>query len=364
MPAKPPRFGFPASARRVAHLSLEIAFCLLTGAATLLAGDLTEAQLQTAAKYSAARQGHSLLVLQHGLVMLEDYPNGHAAGESHKIYSGTKGFWALAALKAVDEGLIRLDEPVAGTLHEWQNDPGKSRITIRHLLNFTSGIDAANHLHGDGFQDRNGVALGIPQVAPCERAFIYGPAALQVFDEVLRRKLAPRRDSPTRYLERKVLAPLGFGPQRYLADARGNPLLATGFTLTASEWARMGRLILRGGDPVLSPELLALCFRGSDANPAFGFGFWNNLQAAEPGAREFDIENMLERKWEKQEWKNACICRDAPPDLVASIGSGYQRLFVIPSLDLVIVRQGANARFSDGDFLRHLLGAGQPGTGR
>ena len=40
---------------------------------------------------------------------------------------------------------------------------------------------------------------------------------------------------------------------------------------------------------------------------------------------------------------------------VAVVGSGYQRLFVIPSLDLVIVRQGTNAKFSDAEFLRKLL---------
>lgn len=356
MTASPPRFGFSASSRRVASCCHVAVIALLSGAATLPAGDLPEAQLRAAAAYSAARRGYAFLVLQHGLVRFEEYANGHAAADSHKIYSGTKGFWMLAALKAVDEGLVGLEEPVADTIREWRNDPGKAQITIRHLLNFTSGIDAANHLHGDGFKNRNSLALAIPHVAPCGRSFIYGPAALQVFDEVLRRKLADRRDTPTRYLERKVLEPLGFGPQRYLADTQGNPLLATGFTLTAREWARMGRLILRGGDPLLSPEQLAQCFRGSEPNPAFGFGFWNNLHAADPKSREFDIEDELEKNWEKQDWANTCICRDAPPDLVASIGSGYQRLFVIPSLDLVVVRQGINARFSDGDFLRLLLG--------
>ena len=64
---------------------------------------------------------------------------------------------------------------------------------------------------------------------------------------------------------------------------------------------------------------------------------------------------MLELKWQQQSWRGTCICRDAPTDLVAAIGSGYQRLFVVPSLDLIIVRQGVNAKFSDGDFLRIIL---------
>ena len=65
---------------------------------------------------------------------------------------------------------------------------------------------------------------------------------------------------------------------------------------------------------------------------------------------------MLSPKWSSQHWADACLCRAAPNDLVACIGSGYQRLYVIPSLDLVVVRQGRDGRFSDAQFLRLLLG--------
>jgi hypothetical protein len=88
-------------------------------------------------------------------------------------------------------------------------------------------------------------------------------------------------------------------------------------------------------------------------NPAFALGWWNNREA--PGGREFDIEDMLEPDWQRQSWRDTCICRDAPRDLIACIGSGYQRLFVIPSMQLVVVRQGSFGKFSDGKFLRLLL---------
>ena len=84
-------------------------------------------------------------------------------------------------------------------------------------------------------------------------------------------------------------------------------------------------------------------------------GFWNNRSAG-PDPREFDIEDMLERDWWQQEWRDACLCRDAPADTIASVGSGYQRLIVIPSMNLIIVQLGQNARFSDGEFFRILLG--------
>ena len=62
------------------------------------------------------------------------------------------------------------------------------------------------------------------------------------------------------------------------------------------------------------------------------------------------------RNGRSQDWHDACLCRAAPSDLVACIGSGYQRLYVIPSLDLIVVRQGEGGRFSDARFLRLLLG--------
>jgi len=44
-------------------------------------------------------------------------------------------------------------------------------------------------------------------------------------------------------------------------------------------------------------------------------------------AREVDVEKMLELPWERQNWRETCLCREAPRDLIAAIGSGYQRMF-------------------------------------
>lgn len=337
-------------------MSLSAASCAVGLPKVSWGAELGMAQMRAAAQYSASHTGVAMVVMKAGKVIFEDYPNGHGSRDMHKIYSGTKGFWILAAMKAAEEGKIDLDERVEATIPEWQQDPGKSRVTIRQLLNFCSGLDSANQLHGDGFTDRDAIAIRTALVAQPGSAFIYGPAALQVFHEILKRKLAARRETPTQYLEQKVLQPMGLGPQRYLADKEGNPLLATGFMMTARRWARMGQLILDGGSPVISSSSMAQCFRGTAANCAFGMGFWNNRMAGDSSGRELDIEDNLEPKWFRQNWSRVCICRDAPSDMVASVGSGYQRLFVIPSEKLVVVRLGRFGKYSDGQFLRLLLG--------
>lgn len=337
--------------RRVMRNCVVLCLLYLLPGVTALA-ELNPANVRAAATYSADRRGLSLLVLQNGRTLLEEYPGGGSARGGRKIYSGTKAFWNLAALAAAEEGKLRLDERVADSIPSWRDDPRKSRITIRQLLDFSCGLDPGFFLHGDDPGNRDTIAMSLPAVAEPGSAFIYGPSALQVFHQVLKVKL--NGEAPTQYLERRVLRRLGLGSQRYLKDRAGNPLLATGWFLSARQWAKMGELVLHGGSPVISSGSLAQCWRGSSANRAFSLGWWNNRAA--PGGREFDFENMLNPKWPQQSWGGASMCNDAPSDLVACIGSACQRLYVIPSMDLIVVRHGGGGQFSDGRFLRLLLG--------
>jgi CubicO group peptidase (beta-lactamase class C family) len=270
----------------------------------------------------------------------------------HKIYSGTKAFWNLAALSAAEDGLLNLDDRVADIVTSWRNNPQKAHATVRQLLDFDSGLEAQFFLQQTQSGDRDAAAIRARIVAEPGSAFIYGPGALQVFHQVLKQKL--HGDSPTHYLEHRVLHRLGLGRQRYLPDGAGNPLLATGWVLTARQWAKLGQVVLANGAPVISKNSIEQCWRGSLANRAFSLGWWNNRAA--PNGREFDFEAMLMPKWRSQNWRDACLCRDAPNDLIACIGSEGQRLYVIPSLRVVVVRQANGGSFSDAHFLRLLLG--------
>jgi CubicO group peptidase (beta-lactamase class C family) len=323
------------------------------------AGDLRLASLKAAAAYSAARRGYSFLVMQDGRVTYESYANGDSADRIASIYSGTKGFWCVGAAAAVQDGILDFDEPVRETITEWRSDPNKTDIRLRDLLNFTAGIEPVFSLHGRSIGDRNQYSVRLPTAAPRGESFIYGPSQLQIFSEVLRRKLLPRHLTPEQYLEKRVLRPLGIGFVDFREDRKGNPLLASGFRLTAGEWARLGELILgKGkyrGHPIVRSDLLAECFRGTRINPMFGMGFW--LNRVGPESHEVDVEKMLDVPWERQNWHGACLCREAPRDMVAAIGSGYQRMFIVPSMNLVIVRQGQDDnRFSDAHFLRLIFG--------
>src|ERR1700751_3221202 len=210
---------------------------LLLFDATPANASVSRETVRAAAAYSATPGGKSFLAIQHGKPLFEQ-----SAREPHKIYSGTKAFWDLAALAAAEDGLISLDDRVAETITNWRSDPRRAQVTIRQLLDFDSGLEPEFFLHETQSGDRDATAIRARMVAEPGSAFIYGPAALQVFHQVLREKL--RGESPTHYLERRVLHRLGLGSQRYLTDRAGNPLLAAGWILSAKQWAKVGQLVL------------------------------------------------------------------------------------------------------------------------
>lgn len=316
---------------------------------------ISAGRISAAAAYSSSHGGLALLIQQNGRTLSERYNGGHTASTKYRIYSGTKGFWGLAALKADEDDLLDLDDRASKHLPEWKADPDKYRITLEQLLDFSSGLEARNLIHEDDLKDRNLMAIEAKRVATPGRSFIYGPAALQVFHEVLKRRLLEKGDRPYTYLERQVLQPMGLGSQRYIPDQSGNPLLAAGFMMTARQWAQIGTVLIQEGRPVLSERSFDRLSRGSSANRAYNLGFWNNRAADARHAREVNVEDELGKDWWTQNWKDACLCKDAPEDLLACIGSNSQRLYAVPSLKLVIVRQGRDQGFSDADFLRLLF---------
>jgi CubicO group peptidase (beta-lactamase class C family) len=336
------------------YLAIALALSSTSAQAEIQARDCARA-----AKYSESKRGASMLVIQNGRTIFEHYANGGSARGKWPIFSGTKSFWGIAALAASRDGLFKLDDPVSDTITEWKSDPRKSQITIRELLNQTDGIEGASRLQRASVRDRNAMAIRLSVIAEPGAAFIYGPSHLQIFSELLRRKL--RGGDVISYFEGHVSNRLGLGRLNYKKDAHGNPLPATGFELTAREWARLGELVLGHGSyhgrQIVPAAVLREAFTGSQANPSYGLTFWLNDQVS--NGREADMERILDLPWQSAHWSNACICRDAPADMVVALGSGYQRLFVIPSLEAIIVRQGSSAKFSDAHFLRLLLGRPQ-----
>jgi CubicO group peptidase (beta-lactamase class C family) len=267
----------------------------------------------------------ALVVQRGGRIVFERYGEGWDGEKPHALYSGTKSFWGVAAIAAQEDGLLELDEPVARTIASWKTDPWKARVTLRELLQLTSGI---------GF---GGLGASVP---PYEKAlavelknepgttFTYGGILLQVFGAVLAHKLEWRNLTPHAYLAERIFAPIGLhiGSWRKLKD--GTQPLPTGAFVAASEWLKYGAFLASGGSvqgkSVVPEPALRTCFQGSQANPRYGLAFW----LSPPGT---------------------------PPDLVYASGSAGQALYVVPSLDVVVVKFGNSASYKHDAFLKRLF---------
>src|ERR1700745_453979 len=104
-------------------------FLLSLTITTTAFGTIDPAQVKAAAEYSTRHRGVSFLAIQDGRILFEQN-----AKTPHRIYSGTKAFWDLAALAAAEQGLINLDDCVAETITNWRSDPRRAQVTIRQLL--------------------------------------------------------------------------------------------------------------------------------------------------------------------------------------------------------------------------------------
>jgi CubicO group peptidase (beta-lactamase class C family) len=314
-----------------------------------------EAAMKAAAEYSKSQTGQTMVVMFDGKVIFEQYDNGGAIDKPHRLASGAKGFVGSAAVAAVQDGLIKLDNPASENIPEWKDDPQKSTITYRQLLSMTSGL---KHPVSD-VEKRVPLKqqMAWPMAARPGERFQYGGYELEVFAYALQHKLARLAPAETyaQYLKRRVLNPLGIKFDLRPPAADGRP--QTGPTnLTARDWAKYGEFIRREGNwndrQILEPALLRECFKGSKANPGYGLTWW--VKSPMPAELLATADADVTKIWGKvanSDWP--------PDDLVAAIGAGQQRLYIIPSLKLVIVRHGVRSdRFSDLEFLRLLLNHG------
>ena len=140
---------------------------------------------------------------------------------------------------AEGEGLLTLDEPVAKTITEWKGDEQKEKITIRHLLTFTSGLKNIDRsLHGRSTKDKYAASIAGAVASEAGRKFRYGSNHLMVFGEVMKRKLAKHEDKAVAgndvlaYLENRVFDPIGMKHGLWIRDQKKNPLLPYGAYVT------------------------------------------------------------------------------------------------------------------------------------
>jgi CubicO group peptidase (beta-lactamase class C family) len=323
----------------------------------------SQEQMQSAANYSKQKGGTAVVVMQNGQIIFENYHNGANENTPTHIQSGTKGFFAAVVALAIQEGLITgYDENVSTTITEWQNatqHPGKKQITIRHLVSLTSGLSQdLDYIQGEhplAPDIYDYVVNNLRLLYSPGTKFQYGPSHYYVFGVFLKRKLqqAGINLDPLQYLETRLLQKIGITYTSWAHDQAGNPHIPNGCYITPRNWTKFGQFLLQKGkwnnEQLTQENFINDVFVPKGDNQGHGAFIWLNKPGGDATSAGMPAVPTGS--------EGGIIYYKGYTDMVGALGAGKNRLYVIPSLNAVIVRQstGDNGEFSDNDFLDLIL---------
>lgn len=219
---------------------------------------LDSARLENMSNQIAALQYHklhSILVLRDGVLVFEEYYNGHGRDNPHDLRSATKSITSLLTGAAVDQEVISsVESPIMDFLaNSYPNVDNKDDILIRHLLTMSSGLDCDDfNKRSKGQEDRlyrtqDWVAsfLALPRVhAPGEVAR-YCTGGVITLGEVIAQ--ASGRDF-AEFADTALFAPLGIRNYRWARFDKGAKVDTGGhLLLTPQGMAKLGLLVLQKG---------------------------------------------------------------------------------------------------------------------
>jgi len=168
------------------------------------------------------------------------------------VHSAAKGVCVLAAALAADDGLISIDEPVAALVPHIAVGAGVEKVTLRHLLTMSSGIDLPwSETMMTDWPDLATEFLGRPSRG---RVFQYSNASTYTAMRVLAERVGDVHD----YLAARLFTPLGIDDVVWERSPNGRIIAGGGLFLRTEELSRLGRLVRdRGvwnGEQLVSPE--------------------------------------------------------------------------------------------------------------
>ena len=102
---------------------------------------ISEQALDDAERYAEINNSSAFIVWRNGKIERESYFGGHTRTSPINSFSLAKQVTAFAIGRALLQGdIASLDQPVADFVTEWQGDPRREKIRVRHLLDMRAGF--------------------------------------------------------------------------------------------------------------------------------------------------------------------------------------------------------------------------------
>jgi CubicO group peptidase (beta-lactamase class C family) len=274
----------------------------------------------------------AFLVVYKGRIVAERYMPGITHETQLESWSMGKSVTSTLFALLVKDGVYRLEEPAP--VPEWRapGDP-RSAIRIVDLMHMSSGLrfiaaQDPDYTPDEGYPDHMLVYTGAidvfkfsisrPLQFPPNTEGRYRNSDPLTIGWLVREAVRRRGEEYLTFPQRALFDRIGIRRQVLETDPYGNFLL-TGYDYgTARNWARLGLLYLQDG-------------------------MWQGQRLLPEGWTRF--VSALAPAWKKPVygaffWVNGDSAWNAPRTTYFAAGAGGQRVFIIPSHDLVVVRMG------------------------
>jgi len=273
----------------------------------------------------------AFIVLVDGKIVLEEYFGNNLLGNAH-FDEDTYWYWASAGKtltatmvgKAQEDGFLSIDDKTSDYLGDgWTSmtPDQEDKITIRHQLTMTSGLD-------DGVPNNHSFEPSdlIYKADPGTR-WAYHNAPYTLLESVVSNSVSEDFDS---YFNKDLRDKIGMdGAWQWIDNDHV-------YFSSARTMARFGLLILNNGDwngtQILTDKsyLSEMITTSQDINLSYGYLWWLS------GKNSFMLPEL------QIEFPGS-VTPDAPDDMVSGVGKNGQYVCVVPSMNLVLVRMGENA---------------------
>lgn len=194
---------------------------------------------------------YSIMVVDHGNVVFEQWYEGYTAESLFNVYSVSKTILALAVGCAVDEGRFSLDDKVIdffpNQLPQHVSDT-LSAMTIRHLLTMTCGLQESPKLLSvfSGNTDFDWIAefFNSPQTSLPGTTFYYNFFSPYILAAIVEKNTEM---NVVDYIRPRLLEPMQITDLQWGNSPAGICLGAWGAELCTEDMAKIGLLLLQKG---------------------------------------------------------------------------------------------------------------------
>lgn len=283
---------------------------------------------------------NGVVVVRHRALVYEHYFVGgieYNADTLHDMHSVTKSVVALLVGVAVDRGLLKsLDAPVFSFFPEDADlrTPDKEHITLANVLSMTSGFDWKEEAvsYSDPSNDfaRTRVAarpyryiLGRPLAATAGKVWNYDSGGVELLGDILMKVSHQPLDE---FAKQALFDPLGIRDWQWARSENGKLAASWGLWLRPRDLAKIGQLVLNRG-----------VWRGRQIVSAEWVKKMTAPQVSRGGGNTYGY------LW----WLGRLATPERNIDWVAAVGWGGQRLYLVPSLDLIVISTAGDYNFGD-----------------